>query len=647
MALAMAADAAWRDQSCPAPERADLYFGGVAEARTFHLTLVIDDAAPLERDFSAAEARALAQGGLFHFGCLRLTAGTHHLLASLQWSHDGVSQPPQPVRLEQAFERPLPGTLFELRLHGRLLGTALELTFHSGKAWEAGSGWRALLGLAEPEERGNQFVLGGAGDPRVRQARFLLNTGRAMSAAAVLRDLAVETQNTAPAPRFPLELGRAELAYGLSAAAEARWRATPELAFTRGQRAVLNLDLAQYYYQRGELAVARELLGAPEVPRPPRPDAALAARQSLYSMVLLAQGHLEQAAEVLRQTFNAADYESWVRYYNLGVALIQNGQAPQGLTVLNRIGSLGSNSPLVRRLRDHANLVLARHFLEAGQGATAIPLFGRIESAGPDSASALLGLGWAWLAPVGTLQPEIQLGDEVVTGAPPETLNGSVPDLNDQNLYRRFHIAPFTQDSVPADEAARLRRALSAWMVVADHIDPNGRAEEAMIDIAWALRRLGAEQQALQYDERAATALDQECALLDAAAAQVRNEHEPDLWLASDKAVEPGSPWEMPALPAPPAAPYLLDLLASHPFQAALHDYRDLRLLQGVLGDASDAGFRADLQAAIRAQRVLLRDFQIHALEMKRQRVETLLLYARNALIRVYDNPEAAMQLPH
>jgi hypothetical protein len=106
--------------------------------------------------------------------------------------------------------------------------------------------------------------------------------------------------------------------------------------------------------------------------------------------------------------------------------------------------------------------------------------------------------------------------------------------------------------------------------------------------------------------------------------------------------VEPGLPWELPALPPPPAGPYLLDLLASHPLQAAMHDYRDLRLLQNGLGEGdAAAALRTDLQQALQAQRLLLRDLQLEALAVQRHRVEALLMGARDALIRIYDNPNA------
>jgi tetratricopeptide (TPR) repeat protein len=639
---AVAADVAQRGQSCPVPGHTDLYFGGVADARAVRLSLSVDGAATLDHGFTTAEARALAQGGLFHFDCLRLASGTHHLQATLSWNAESDKTPP--LQLEQDVELPAPGTLLELRLHRAPLGVGaaqLELRPRGGQPYEGASGWRALFGMAPPEETGDQFVLGGAGDPRVRQARYLIDTGHAMSAAMVLRELAAEAQGTVLAPRFPLELGQAELAYGLSAAAQASWQAAPVVAANQVQRAALSLELAQYRYERGALAAAQELLGVPQVPRGPHPDPALTARQRLYSMLLLAQGRQEPAAEVLRDTFNAADYDSWVCYYNLGVSLIQSGQAPQGLTVLNRVGSLATDSPLLRRLRDHANLVLARHFLEAGQGATAIPVFGRIDSAGPDSASALLGLGWAWLAPAGTMQPEIRLGDEIVTGAPPETPNGAMADRNDQNLYQRFHIAPFARASLPGDEADRLRRALAAWVIVADRSERDARAEEAMIDIAWALRRLGATQEAAQYDQRALAGLERERTQLDAAEAQARDAQGPDRWLAGDKAVEPGLPWDLPALPPPPATPFLLDLLAEHPFQVAMHDYRDLRLLQG--GPGGEV-LGADLQAALQAQRLQLRDMELDALALQRHRVEALLLNAHDALIHIYDNPDAAVQ---
>lgn len=642
--VVIAADLARREQSCPSPGRADLYFGGIEDGRAFRLSLGIDGAAPVERGFSSAEARALADGGLFHFDCFDLSTGTHHLQAALNWTADQGGEAPPPLRLEQDFAAPEPGALLELRLHRGLFGTSLELTERSGKPYRPDRGWRARLDLALPEESAGQFVLGGAGDPRVRQAHFLLESGRAMSASAVLRKLAVEAQDTALAPRFPLELAQAELAFGISAEAEAQWRAAPQVAATRAQRAALGLDLAQYRYERCDLSPALDLLGAPQASHGPQPDPALTARQGLYSMLLLAEGRQEQAAEVLRDTFNAADYESWVRYYNLGVSLVRSGRITEGLTALNRVGSLAGGSPRIRYLRDHANLVLARYFLEAGQGATAIPVFGRIDSTGQESASALLGLGWAWLAPAGTPQPETQLGDEIVIGAPPETLDGAVADRNDQILYQRFHVAPFDQARVPSDQAERLRRALVSWVVVADRSERDERSEEAKIDIAWALRRLGAAEEAAQYDEQAVAALAHEYSLLDAAEAQARDGQGPDRWLAADTAVEPGLPWDLPALPPAPGRLYLLDLVASNPFQVALHDYRDLRLLQSGLGDAGDAVLRKDLQDALRTQRLLLRDLQLAALAVQRHRVDSMLLQARTALTQAYDNPDAELQ---
>lgn len=637
------ADAARHEELCPLPGRLELYFGGLAEVRPFRLSLIIDGTL-LERGFDAAEARALVQGGLFRFDCRRVSRGRHHLQATLSWI-DGGSEP-QPVQLEQDFELPAPGSVLELRLRSGLLGTSLKLSMRSGEAWRSVHGWRWRLGFSAPEGSGDRFIVGGSEDPRMRQAHFLLDTGHAMSATVVLRGLLAAEQDKALSPRFSLELAQAELAYGLSASAEARWRAAPELAATRGQRTALGFELAQYRYRRGELAAAQLLLGVPKAPHGLRPEPELTARQGLYSMLLLAQGRSEQAAEVLRDTFNTADYESWVHYYNFGVALINSGQVPQGVTVLNRVGSVATDSRLLRRLCDRANLALARHFLESGQGATAIPVFGRIDSTGPESASALLGLGWAWLAPPGAEQPEIALGDEIMTGAPPETLDGAAANVNDQNLYQRFHIMPFAQASLPNDDSDRLRRALAAWIVVAERDEPDTQPEEAMIDIAWALRRLGAAQQAAQYNERAVGALEHQRAVLDEAEAWARDTAGLDRWLAGDKAMEPGLPWELPTLPPLSAGVWLVDLLATDSFQAALLDYRDLLLLQGRMGDDGDAALSADLQGAQQIQRVILRDLQLEALAGQRPRVEVLLRSAREALVRVYDNPDAAAQPP-
>jgi tetratricopeptide (TPR) repeat protein len=627
---------------CPAPAGVGFYFGGTGlDGRPLGLSLGIDGAAPVEYRLSGEESAALAEGGMFHPQCLELAPGKHHLHAVLSHPGTAAGEASQGYTLEQEVEVPAAEGLLELQLRRSLLQPGLELSAPAGNPWRGDAGgWRAWLGLDAAS--GDRFVLGEADDPRVRHARFLVRTGHALSAVTVLRRVRADAdaRSAALSPHFALELADAELAYGLSAQAESDWRNASAGRGDRAFRFALGLRLAQYRYRHGELAAAAALLEPLQPADKSRSGAERSAWQDLYARVLLAQQRYEEAAEVLKDTPNEADFDSWLRYSNYGVALVQAGQVQQGLTVLDRVGSIIAADLPQLRLRSRANLMLARYFLAAQQGATAIPLFGRIESEGPYSGSALLGLGWAWLVPAGEQQPEIRLGDEIVTGAPPESRSGRIADVHDQNLYQRFNLAPFIRVSQPGDEAGRLRRALAAWMVVADRGPQDQDAAEADLAIAWALRRLGDAQQAVQYDERAVSSLELHQALLGRAEAQARDEHAPDRWLAADTTAEPGQQWTLPALPPPPGADYLRTLLASDAFQAALHDYRDLALMQRGLEtqDSPDApALRADIAQAQQAQRLLLRDRQLDALAQQRRHFEQLLIYARNALTAAYD----------
>ena len=76
-----------------------------------------------------------------------------------------------------------------------------------------------------------------------------------------------------------------------------------------------------------------------------------------------------------------------------------------------RSGRTESNDPELLSLRDKANLALGWHFLQQKQGRTALGVLGRIRSEGLASNRALLGMGWAQLAPAGERLKRPQLGD--------------------------------------------------------------------------------------------------------------------------------------------------------------------------------------------------------------------------------------------
>lgn len=280
-----------------------------------------------------------------------------------------------------------------------------------------------------------------------------------------------------------------------------------------------------------------------------------------------------------------ADFESGVRYYNLGLALIREGQDDQGATALDRIGSVVSGDPVMQALADRANLALAFHFLARHQADSAIPVLGRIRGEGRYSNLAILTLGRAWLLPAGSRQMQAELGDERSQGPPPESFAGRWQQGWDSNLYQRYRIRPFVRAAIPADESACLERALAAWSALIDRDSDDPAVVEGLLAIAGALDRLGAHADAARFRERALAALQTTQQQLQ----QARRMAEATPWiealLAADEAAEPGGGWQLRALPGAALSAHLFDTLAGNRFQTGLHDLHVYAALRRTFGD--------------------------------------------------------------
>jgi hypothetical protein len=447
-------------------------------------------------------------------------------------------------------------------------------------------GW--FLGLALAMAGGtaaaDTYVAGGENDPRVRTSEFLAGNGRYLSAAALLARVQTEAPQQRLAPAYYRELANDTLSFGLPQRAEVIYReqvanAKDEVTLNRAR-----LDLASFYYQRGYYQQATAELAAMRTQLPP---ALLLEWQDLQSRVLLAQGRYGEAADILTQA-DSGDMSNYMRY-NLGVALINDGRVGQGVNVLDRVGRLTPFDSDGLALRDKANLTLGYHFLRTQQGGTAIPIFGRVRTLGPYSNRALLGLGWAYLAPRGSRQGKTELGDET----PDQTAFTSFATIgvllrpgyiDSEGIYKRARLAPFHLSGKNKDEEAQLKQALVPWveLVSRDQIDP--AVQEGLLAIPYVLDRLGAHIQAQQYYERAIGALEQTRQRLTEAEQHIRSGRMILTMVDNyDPGAETGWRWKLRSLPDAPETFYLQQLIAENNFQEALKNYRDTRLLRSDL----------------------------------------------------------------
>lgn len=577
---------------------------GSSGARLLSAALTIDDQAAIAHTFGPAESAALYQAGLFRLARIDLTPGEHRLRASLVLRPAGAPDGADPISLdldqtitlaagatdiEFQAERESPLSAWHLRLD-----SPLRRSFGTDKGWSVAGLFKPVLG--DPSA-GREVIAGSEDDPVVRYARFLAANAEYLDAAITLEQLPRQVPGMALAPAYSIEQCRVLAQYGLLD----RARAAAQLAASEGAADDAwgaRLDLAEAYLQRGSIAAAGEVLGMP-----PRGKPLLLARwRDIKSRLLIARGQLGAASEFLQRDSSTADYDAYVRYYNLAMAYIAEGRVDQGLTVLDRVGQLQGTSSRLQTLIDRANLSLGAYFLHDGQGGTAIPILERIGESGLYANRAFLDLGWAWLAPKGVIHKRVEVGDERSVGVPPEAVGKRSRPVYDQNLYQRYNLGPFTRVQAGGDREARLKQALAIWSRILDRDPEDESVQEALLASAYAEEQLGAHQETIRYLEKAKAALQLSLRSFDGLVKYLDGDRFVDDLvrgpLSSDRFAR-----ELDHLPPPELARYVYETLAGAEFQRLLADDRDLQVMSARLADwAPGTAAAAQDDAAAAAQ---------------------------------------------
>ncbi len=346
---------------------------------------------------------------------------------------------------------------------------------------------------------------------------------------ALTRILAYEQAGRMDGQRADADLMEAALWLQLGLHAQAteqlnRVLASPTSAFKKNQA---RLYLAQVWYVRGEDAKAQTLLEQMSGRLPADMEAE---RVQVLSNVLIRQGHYAAAASLLRSWHGFGELVSYARF-NLGVALLRDGQLAAGKPILEELGHLRSAKPDLLELRDRANLALGFALLEANRPAEAKPLFLRVRLKSQFASRALLGSGWV------------------------------LAKLKDT------------------------RGALSPWSALQAQPRVDTAVLEALLAVPRTYLSLGAPAQAAEQYERALQVLGDERGALNAALLRLA---EPDFFKhIVQPIVENQDDGWLQALRAHPEMPesrYLYDVLASHDFQEGLTMYRELHYLDKTLG---------------------------------------------------------------
>ncbi len=572
--------------ACPAENWLPIYIG--TDLDTFSLAEVsvkVDDEPGQIKSFGPTEAKSLAHDSLYQLLCIPPSIGPHqlHIEVKLREADAASSTAATSLADDKTFETESQTTAIALSVYQKPLFSAPALRLQVLRGLPASNtrttSVSALQSFIGGAPKGT-YLLGDADDPNVRSAHYLAGIGERFSALTKLMRIRIDHPNDLLAPDFNFELATSLLDVGLLQAASNAALGAHAAGEQRSRIFALRLRIALAFYQQGALARAENLLAKL---RPHIDDHQLIEWQDVQSRILLAQGRYADATSLLLTTENKANYPSYVRYFNLGVALLKTDHSDQGVTVLDRVGKVPTDNLLLGTLRDRANLVLGYYFLKQLQGATAIPILQRISSSGPYANRALLGLGWAWLAPSGSKQHKSAIGDERTVGRPPEAVLNYLPNGNDRNLYQRYELRPFERARVSDDESIRLKQALTDWAALKSRDTTDPAVQEGLLAIGFALDRLGAHDDAGKYYERGVIALDATRAELQATESYCSDAHWIDQLLQQKASDEPGDPIVVSNFPPPRFAVFLDDVIASDGFQQALKNYRDLLLLENML----------------------------------------------------------------
>jgi tetratricopeptide (TPR) repeat protein len=354
--------------------------------------------------------------------------------------------------------------------------------------------------------------------------------------------------------------------------------------------------------------------------------------------------------------------------YNSAMASIQQGKLAEGAALLETVGSGAALDSTALALRDQANLALGYALLRHHQGAAAVPVFSRVRSPGPCASAALLGLGWALLAPPGNAG--LQDNADAQDGAVMQRISTVVTPRLTADIAALRREQPASVPVPTKDQQTALLHALLAWTELTGRDPTDPAVQEGMLAIAWSLYHYGAYEEAQDDYLRAIDQFDKTRGWYDTAILGVRSGGMASAITAHDNDAASGWHWSGVDLPPQrtrwwlgntpepprevPANFYFERLMLDQDFAGSLRAYRDLHLVSSALTahlDKLDAGsplreqiaaLRPRIDAAADIQRRHLEDLAVSGLQQQKKQLEKYLIEARFALASIYDRPAAA-----
>ena len=283
--------------------------------------------------------------------------------------------------------------------------------------------------------------------------------------------------------------------------------------------------LARIHFQKNQLDDALQALGRIRgtVPENIKDDV-----EFLRANIYMATGRPSDAVEVLSHLQNDKSLPGFVAY-NLGIALLQAGRQQEAVEQLDKAGRLPADDRAGLAIRDKSNLVLGSLLFDSGNFERAKQSLDRVRLEGPFSNQALLRAGWAEAS------------------------------------------------------AQQYDRALVPWNILANREPTDVGVQEAMLAVphAYASLKLYG-RSALMYG-RALELFSKQIENVDASIDSVKQGRFLKALIREESREDQTWVIRLRSLPGAPETYYLMELMASHDFQTALHNYLDLEDLRSKL----------------------------------------------------------------
>jgi len=329
-------------------------------------------------------------------------------------------------------------------------------------------------------------------------------------------------------------VGDFELDYRMHHRAGRAIKAVLEGAVNESVRNEAAFRLARIHFQKGQFDDAMQALERIQGTVPPKISDDV---EFLRANILMATSRPSEAVKVLKQLRNGVGLAGFVSY-NLGIALLQDGRPQEAIEQLDKAGQLPAADPSDLAIRDKSNLVLGTMLFEAGNFDRAKQSLDRVRLEGPFSNQALLRAGWAEAT------------------------------------------------------AKNYDRALVPWNILASREPTDVAVQEAMLAVANAYASLNLHGRAALKYGGALELYTNQIQKVDASINSIREGRFLKALMREETRENEDWVITLRTLPDSPETYYLMELMASHDFQTALHNYLDLEDLQSRL-----IGWRTSLDA--------------------------------------------------